>query len=376
MHQRDEFHIIEYSKYLNRHDSVAFIGIQHARKRLIFSDGISEYGNILSISKSITMETFCCGGALGSTTYGAYDSFNENYNSYMTSFIKQLNKKVIVIFTDGDTCSYGIVNSFTDICNSLNKTIIAISMRPYKFEGRRRSRMYDEYLQLIKKSENYVLEIDIDSLIEDNLGISDTEKQQYDITLKIVNEIYDTITENNLNMAILEAIVLKSSKADKGDASAQYKLGVMYYNGRGVEQDYLKAVEFYQKAADQGHLNALSSLGIMYDKGIGVERDYSKAAKLYQKAADQGDITAQYILGFIYYNGRGVEQDYLKAVEFYQKAADQGDTSAQYNLGNMYARGEGVGKDYSKAKEFFGKACDDGLNEGCKEYAVLNKKGF
>ena len=74
-------------------------------------------------------------------------------------------------------------------------------------------------------------------------------------------------------MPILEAIILKITKADKGDASAQYKLGVMYSEGRGVVQDYFKAIEFYQKAADQGHIGALSNLGIMYARGQGTTQN-------------------------------------------------------------------------------------------------------
>ncbi|WP_206442815.1 tetratricopeptide repeat protein [Aliarcobacter cryaerophilus] len=38
----------------------------------------------------------------------------------------------------------------------------------------------------------------------------------------------------------------------KGDSSAQFNLGIMYYNGYGVNQDYLKAKEWFEKAAAQG----------------------------------------------------------------------------------------------------------------------------
>ncbi|MSR43556.1 MAG: hypothetical protein EXS19_05920, partial [Pedosphaera sp.] len=39
---------------------------------------------------------------------------------------------------------------------------------------------------------------------------------------------------------------------EKGDASAQYNLGVMYANGLGVPKDEVEAVKWYRKAADQG----------------------------------------------------------------------------------------------------------------------------
>ncbi|MEP6880280.1 MAG: caspase family protein, partial [Nitrosospira sp.] len=43
-----------------------------------------------------------------------------------------------------------------------------------------------------------------------------------------------------------------SRKAEQGNADAQYNLGVIYRNGKGVPQDDAKAVEWYRKAAAQG----------------------------------------------------------------------------------------------------------------------------
>ena len=40
--------------------------------------------------------------------------------------------------------------------------------------------------------------------------------------------------------------------AEQGNASAQYNLGVMYANGRGVPQDYAEAMKWYRLAAEQG----------------------------------------------------------------------------------------------------------------------------
>jgi TPR repeat protein len=40
--------------------------------------------------------------------------------------------------------------------------------------------------------------------------------------------------------------------AERGDASAQDKLGVMYEEGRGVQKDDTQAVAWYRKAAEQG----------------------------------------------------------------------------------------------------------------------------
>jgi TPR repeat protein len=50
--------------------------------------------------------------------------------------------------------------------------------------------------------------------------------------------------------------------ADQGYAGAQYDLGFMYVNGKGVLKDDKQAVYWYQKAADQGYAEAQSILGV------------------------------------------------------------------------------------------------------------------
>lgn len=62
----------------------------------------------------------------------------------------------------------------------------------------------------------------------------------------------------------------------------------MYATGRGVEKDYLKAVELYELAADQNLPQAQYSLGIMYENGKGVDRNLQKAEDLFHRAAAQG----------------------------------------------------------------------------------------
>lgn len=41
--------------------------------------------------------------------------------------------------------------------------------------------------------------------------------------------------------------------AERGDAKAQYMIGLAYYTGTGVPQDYKQAVSWYRKAAEQGY---------------------------------------------------------------------------------------------------------------------------
>lgn len=117
------------------------------------------------------------------------------------------------------------------------------------------------------------------------------------------------------------------------------RLGTMYLDGDGVQQDYDEALRYLTRAASAGDALAQNSLGYMYGMGKGVERDYYKAVKWYKEAAMQGYATAQYNMGFMYELGQGVEQDYNKAIEWYKKAAAQGYQDAQKNLDRLYENG-------------------------------------
>ena len=83
--------------------------------------------------------------------------------------------------------------------------------------------------------------------------------------------------------------------AERDHASAQYRLGVMYTFGHGVQQDDVEAVKWFRKALDK-----------------------------LQLGAGQGDAGAQFRLGGMYHNGWGVRQDYAEAVKWYRRAAERG----------------------------------------------------
>jgi len=60
-----------------------------------------------------------------------------------------------------------------------------------------------------------------------------------------------------------EVVKLRKA-AEQGDAKAQYNLGAMYDNGRGVPQNDAEAVAWYRKAAEQGEAKAQSDLATKY----------------------------------------------------------------------------------------------------------------
>ena len=76
--------------------------------------------------------------------------------------------------------------------------------------------------------------------------------------------------------------------AEQGDAPAELMLGLMYYNGQGVPQDYAEAVKWFRLAAEQGHAKAQSILGAIYATGHGMRQDSVQAFVWWNLAAAQG----------------------------------------------------------------------------------------
>ena len=92
------------------------------------------------------------------------------------------------------------------------------------------------------------------------------------------------------------ALIELTRSAESGDSDAQFKLGLAYANGDGVEKDSSKAFAWYMKAAEKGVTNAEYWIGYMLRSGIGVPENKTEAVKWLKKAADKGNHNAQFIL--------------------------------------------------------------------------------
>jgi len=151
--------------------------------------------------------------------------------------------------------------------------------------------------------------------------------------------------------------------AERGDANAQFNLGLIYENGRGVNVDYVQALHWYERAAGHGHVNAQNNLGGLYYRGQGAQQDYEQALYWYRKAAAGGSASAQFNLGFMYGAGHGVAQSDELAVHWYQRAADGGNAQAQRMLSRLYAIGCGVAQDAQLSAMWYRKAAQSGMAE-------------
>ena len=159
-----------------------------------------------------------------------------------------------------------------------------------------------------------------------------------------------------------KALRLYLQLARKGDPSAQFVVGGMYYKGQGTDPDHRQGFFWLLKAAEQGVSSpeSLSIIGTMYLQGIGVPQNYMEARKYLERAADLGNLTAKKNLAYMYYNGLTGKPNYKQALELYKEAALLGDNVSQSNVGLMYAEGMGAGVDRVRSYAWYSLAAGQG----------------
>jgi len=80
------------------------------------------------------------------------------------------------------------------------------------------------------------------------------------------------------------------TKAEQGNASAQFNLALMYLMGEAIPLDYKEAFRWYRASAVQGNSSAQGSLGAMYRKGLGLPQDHIQAHMWYSLAVANSEL--------------------------------------------------------------------------------------
>ena len=146
------------------------------------------------------------------------------------------------------------------------------------------------------------------------------------------------------------------AKGMNGDLQSAYKLGDMYFTGKGAPRDYARAADWYRKAALAGIPEAQVQMGYITQHGLGVQADPERAAKWFALAAHGDSDQGRMNLGVLYINGLGVHQDTATAFELFSSSARKGNSYAMVYLGNMYLMGVGVERDPSRAEDLYKRA--------------------
>lgn len=116
-----------------------------------------------------------------------------------------------------------------------------------------------------------------------------------------------TFGAEDLSQSELDDLI---SRVEKGDPEAQFELGLIYYNGQNVKQDYEQAIYWFKKAAENGIVEAQHNLGVIYYNSWGIKQDYEQAFYWFKKSAEQNYAISQDSLGMMYKNGLGTKKEY------------------------------------------------------------------
>jgi TPR repeat protein len=148
-----------------------------------------------------------------------------------------------------------------------------------------------------------------------------------------------------------DTFVAMIALANKGDAEAQYHVGMMHNNGIGTPRDTGQAFEWFKKATASNDPLGAYKLGCYYDgQGAGVvASDANEALKYKLVAAKAGYALAQHDVALLYDRQENPEE----AVKWWKMAADQGYPKALYNLSGSYFQGKGVAKDLALAYAYY-----------------------
>jgi TPR repeat protein len=139
--------------------------------------------------------------------------------------------------------------------------------------------------------------------------------------------------------------------ANKGDAEAQYHVGMMHNNGIGTQKDPRQAFEWFQKSTASGDPLGAYKLGCYYDgQGAGVvTSDSNEALKYKLVSAKAGYALAQHDVAILYDKQGNPEE----ALKWWKTAGDQGFPMSLFSLSMAYSAGKAVPRDLSLSYAYF-----------------------
>lgn len=169
--------------------------------------------------------------------------------------------------------------------------------------------------------------------------------------------------------------------SEMGCSGAMLRIGLMYYDGMGVDQNYAVSADWLLKAAHRGDIYAMSWYGyILHQDNVVYEiinKKYASFLEEYLKAADAGDPIAMRNIGYMHENGYGgLSRNSLTALAWYQQAADAGDAYSMYKIGDMYRYGNHTSVNYKLAMEWYQKAAELGNADAMWSIGHLYKEGL
>lgn len=231
------------------------------------------------------------------------------------------------------------------------------------------------------------------------------------LSLLVVGISFASFAENDetffgFNLATDEEIFANQlEQAKKGNVDAMLTVGLYYYQGKGVKQNYGSAVSWWATATrfkGNSAAIAMNNLGCCYRDGLGVRKDLSSAKMWFEKSIANGYDEAKQGLDEVnaalaeekalkekrendcirreneqkrqararkeqmendYQNGHAlrINRRYDEALPLLRRAAEGGHAYAMYDLGVAYINGQGCNLNITGSAKWFIKAAEAGV---------------
>lgn len=213
---------------------------------------------------------------------------------------------------------------------------------------------------------------------------------------------------------INQAISIYNQGHEEGNLKCTQRLGIMYYNGEGVEKDLERAMEYMEIAAAKKEPHAMYVLAVAYyrlnkfgDKTSDIAKDLLKEAYelgspyaadylacimlnelkegkdinknelvIYIKFGVENELKESiFKYGYIYEKGIGIEQNYEKAYYYYTLAAETKYIKAMIKLGDWYKSGIFLSRNIDLAIKWYKKAAKEDDIEAIEKLIEIYENG-
>ena len=202
------------------------------------------------------------------------------YSKKVFSIFKKLaNQDSVKIQTDAQfmlaKCyenGYGITKNYPQACKWYKRVRINTNNDIYKAFEKKIDKVIEEALNVSVYNK---ITPEIVNCVIESAESGDLESQKYLMELYRFGEGYIEANDE-------EYAYWTERAAKNGDVQAMYKIGNMYYDGKGVKQNYKKTLYWLHKAAEQGEADAAFLIGNYYIS----QKQYKTAAKWYRMCAE------------------------------------------------------------------------------------------
>lgn len=171
---------------------------------------------------------------------------------------------------------------------------------------------------------------------------------------------YNISDINKSNECYVQALSgYEKAEEENSNATAEYRIGLIYLNALGVKQDVDKAINWFAKSTLNGNSSAAYKLAVLYENGEVIPQDNEKAFLYYQISAELDNPYACYKLGNIYLEKGDIPQ----AIKNFEQAADKNISHAWYRLGQIYSDEQYGVLDTEKSNVCYSKALQQYISD-------------